>query len=232
MKFTFRPSPNARDTGSTKGVMFELTLALLAVFVFALVFYYVEYGMSYVIHALVLMATSVLVAAIVEVLWCVFLKKDLKKHLSSSFPWVTAIILVLMVPISTTYYALAFGSFFAIFFAKLLFGGFGHNIFNPAAAGRAAMLTSFAAAVTVDMTTGPTPVASTKPFWANCLVSLADCKDYFWDGIPVESGKPVHYLSSSSELTWHLEKFLTGVFRYFMSVPYLCWLRSSHWYAV
>ncbi|PKM87589.1 MAG: NADH:ubiquinone oxidoreductase subunit RnfD [Firmicutes bacterium HGW-Firmicutes-10] len=160
MKFTFRPSPNARDTQSTKGIMFELTLALLAVFVFALAFYYVEYGMSYVIHALGLMATSVLVAAIVEVLWCVFLKKDFKKHLSASFPWVTAIILVLMVPISTTYYAMAFGSFFAIFFAKLLFGGFGHNIFNPAAAGRAAMLTSFAAAVTVDMTTGPTPISS------------------------------------------------------------------------
>lgn len=160
MKFTFRPSPNARDTVSTKGIMFELTLGLLAVFVFALAFYYVEYGMSYVIHALSLMATSVLVAAITEVLWCVYLKKDIKKHISSSFPIVTAMILVLMVPISTTLYAMAFGSFFAIFFAKLLFGGFGHNIFNPAAAGRAAMLTSFAAAVTVDMTTGPTPISS------------------------------------------------------------------------
>lgn len=160
MKFTFRPSPKARDVLSTKRIMLELTLALMVVFAFALTFYYVEYGMKYVIHALSLMATSVLVAAIVEVLWCVFTKKDIKKHISSSFPIVTATILVLMVPISTTLYAMAFGSFFAIFFAKLLFGGFGHNIFNPAAAGRAAMLTSFAAAVTVDMTTGPTPIAS------------------------------------------------------------------------
>lgn len=160
MKFTFRPSPNARDILSTKRIMMELTLALMTVFAFALAFYYVEYGISYVIHAISLMATSVLVAAIVEVLWALLLKKDIKKHISSSFPIVTATILVLMVPISTTLYAMAFGSFFAIFFAKLLFGGFGHNIFNPAAAGRAAMLTSFAAAVTADMTTGPTPIAS------------------------------------------------------------------------
>jgi Na+-translocating ferredoxin:NAD+ oxidoreductase subunit D len=187
MKFTFRPSPNARDTQSTKGIMLELTLALLAVFVFALAFYYVEYGMGYVIHALSLMATSVLVAAITEVLWSVVVKKDIKKHITSSFPFVTATILVLMVPISTTLYAMAFGSFFAIFFAKLLFGGFGHNIFNPAAAGRAAMLTSFAAAVTVDMTTGPTPIGSIANLgWivtdqtvlVSCLLSLVVYKDY------------------------------------------------------
>jgi Na+-translocating ferredoxin:NAD+ oxidoreductase subunit D len=65
-----------------------------------------------------------------------------------------------MVPIATSYFALGFGTFFAIFFGKLVFGGFGQNIFNPAAAGRAAMLASFAGAAVTDITTSATPTAS------------------------------------------------------------------------
>jgi len=160
MKFTFRPSPNVRERQSTQKIMFELSIALLVVFAFGLAFYYVEYGTSYAIHALLLLITAVGISVLSEVLWCLILKKDIKKHLQGSFPWVTGLILVLMVPISMTYYALGFGAFFAIFFVKLLFGGFGHNIFNPAAAGRAAILTSFAGRVAADVTTGATPITS------------------------------------------------------------------------
>lgn len=160
MKFTFRVSPNARGRQSTQGIMFELTLGLLAVYLFSLVYYYVEYDMSYVIHALILMATAVGVSLITEFIWCLVLKKNYLKHLDGSFPWVTAIILVLMVPISMTFYALAIGTVFAILVGKLLFGGFGHNIFNPAAVGRTVILTAFAGRVAADLTTSATPIAS------------------------------------------------------------------------
>lgn len=160
MKFTFRPSPSVRSSQSTQNIMLELTLGLLAVFAFGVVYYFMEYGSGHGVHALILMAVSVGVALLTELGWCLFLKKDIKKHLQSSFPWVTAIILTLMLPITTTYYAMAIGSFSAIFIGKLIFGGFGHNIFNPAGVGRGVMLTSFAGAVAADVTTGPTPIAS------------------------------------------------------------------------
>ena len=160
MKFTFRVSPNQRIKQSTQNIMLELSLGLLAVFAFSLAFYYVEYGMSYVIHALLLMATALITAFVTEFIWCLFLKKEFLKHLKGSFPWVTAIILVLMVPISMTFYAMAVGTVFAILIGKLIFGGFGHNIFNPAAVGRTVILTAFAGRVAADLTTSATPIAS------------------------------------------------------------------------
>ena len=57
--------------------------------------------------------------------------------------WITAIILTMMCTIDITPYALGVATFFSIFFGKLLFGGFGNNIFNPAAFGRAVIFNAF-----------------------------------------------------------------------------------------
>ncbi len=160
MKFTFRVAPNSRSRQSTQKIMFELTLGLLAVFLFSLAYYYFEYDMSYVTHALGLFAAAVITSLITEFVWCLIVKKNYLKHLQGSFPWVTAIILVLMVPISMTYYALIIGTIFAILFGKLIFGGFGHNIFNPAAVGRTVILAAFAGRVAADLNTSATPIAS------------------------------------------------------------------------
>ena len=80
----------------------------------------------------------------------------IRKFMGGSFGWITAIILTLMCPISIRPYALGVSTFFAIFFAKLLFGGFGNNIFNPAAVGRAIVFATFMGATT-DVITSATP---------------------------------------------------------------------------
>ncbi|MHC1734244.1 MAG: RnfABCDGE type electron transport complex subunit D [Erysipelotrichaceae bacterium] len=160
MKFTFRVSPNYRDQLSTGRIMRDLTIGLGVIYAFALAYYFTQYSSNYGIHALGLMATSLIVAFFTEVAFAYFTKKKVKTHLLGSYPWVTAIILTLMVPIATSYFALGFGTFFAIFFGKLVFGGFGQNIFNPAAAGRAAMLASFAGVAVTDITTSATPTTS------------------------------------------------------------------------
>ncbi len=72
----------------------------------------------------------------------------------------TAIILTLTVPISTSFFALGVASFFAIFFGKLIFGGFGHNIFNPAGVGRMVIFSSLVGSTVADVTTSATPVSS------------------------------------------------------------------------
>jgi len=162
MKFTFRASPNYRDKLSTGRIMRDLTLGLLVIYAFALYYYFTEYGSAYGIHALMLMGVSLAVALLTEAAWCFFVKKNVGTFLKNSYPWVTAIILTLMCPITTTYFALGFASFFAIFFGKLLFGGFGQNIFNPAAAGRAVIFASFAGKAAVDITTAATPTTVIK----------------------------------------------------------------------
>lgn len=166
MKFNFNPGPNLRQKQSTHNIMFELLIGLLVIYAFSLFYYYSEHGSSYMMQAIILMVTSVVVAGVTEVAWAVITKQNVKKFMLSSFGWITAIILTLMCPISITPYALGVSTFLAILVGKLLFGGFGQNIFNPAAVGRAIIFASFAGAMT-DITTSATPttVMATQYNW-------------------------------------------------------------------
>ncbi|MDE7330535.1 MAG: RnfABCDGE type electron transport complex subunit D, partial [Clostridia bacterium] len=57
---------------------------------------------------------------------------------------VTGLILALILPASAQWYEVLIGSIFAIAVVKMLFGGTGKNLVNPAAAGRVFMFISFA----------------------------------------------------------------------------------------
>ena len=160
MKFTYKPSPNYRQPQSTQRIMLELTLGLLVVFGFSVVYYAMAYGMDYAVRAVVLMAVSLVCGVGTEAVWCIALKKNIKEHLQSSFPWVTAIILTLMCRIDISYYALGVSTVMAIFFGKLVFGGFGQNMFNPAAVGRAFVFTSFTGSVAADLISTATPTTA------------------------------------------------------------------------
>lgn len=159
MKFTFNVSPNLRQRQSTKRIMFELMLGLAAVYAFSLIYYFTAYGSRYGLQAILLLVVSMAVALLTETVFALVLKKDVKTYLSGSFGWITAIILTLMCTVDISPYALGVSTFFSIFFGKLLFGGFGQNIFNPAALGRAVVFNAFMGAVVADVTTAATPIA-------------------------------------------------------------------------
>ncbi len=114
MKYTFNVSPNLRQSQSTKRIMLELTIALLGVYAFSLFYYQMEEGSEYTVQALILMATSLIVAFVTETIWALCKKQNVKTYLSTSFGWTTAMILTLMCPISITPYALGIATFFAI----------------------------------------------------------------------------------------------------------------------
>ena len=69
---------------------------------------------------------------------------------------ITGVLLAMNIGPASPLWLAALGSIIAIVFAKMLFGGLGYNIFNPALIGRAALL----AAYPVAMTTG-----WLRPFW-------------------------------------------------------------------
>lgn len=62
--------------------------------------------------------------------------------------FVSAIIYALIMPPTVPWHVLIIGIVFAIVFAKMVFGGFGRNIFNPAMAGRAFVYISFPVSLT------------------------------------------------------------------------------------
>ena len=90
---------------------------------------------------------------------------------------VTGILLAFVCPVQTPYWMLVIGAFFSIVLVKQLYGGIGCNFINPALAGRAILLASYATAMTTwvkvgekaavigsnaDIVTAATPLAMMK----------------------------------------------------------------------
>ena len=65
--------------------------------------------------------------------------KGLMKKLKTSYGIIPGLILALMLPVYTPIWVLLFGCFIANIIGKMIFGGFGYNIFNPALLGYAAI---------------------------------------------------------------------------------------------
>ncbi len=158
MKFVFHVSPSLKDTLSTKRIMWELTAGLMVIFCLGCIYYSSAYGMNYALQAILLLACSLATTLICEAAFAWIKKENPATYLKKSFGWITAIILTLMVPISMTPYALIVATAFCIIFGKLVFGGFGQNIFNPAAVGRAVIFAAFTGAAT-NLVTSATPTA-------------------------------------------------------------------------
>lgn len=172
MKYVFKPAPNYRVKDKTERIMRELSLGLLVILGFA--FYNASTFSSANVTQLVLLTVSALVTAVVtEGLYAVITKQNVKNFITSSFPWIPALILVLISPMNTSVYAIVICTFIGIAFGKLVFGGFGHNIFNPAGVGRAVLFASFMGSVATDVVTGATPTASMASLgWATSVESF------------------------------------------------------------
>lgn len=167
MKLKFRVAPHIKEKYSTGRVMNELTLALLIVYVVALVFYGREYDMSYVTHALLLLVVAEVTSIAVEMIFAKVKKISFKKQFETSFPYITPLILVLIMPINTPLYVMFVATALAVFFGKMIYGGLGYNIFNPAGLGRAIIALGFGGQIVEDLTTSATPIGEINGYgWA------------------------------------------------------------------
>lgn len=110
--------------------------------------------------------------------------KSLKQVLKTYF-YITPILIVLLFPVYTPVYIVIVATLAGELFAKILFGGFGQNIFNPALTGRIFATVCFskdiANATTVlgnatDLTTGATitTIASSSNWLVDPNISLAN----------------------------------------------------------
>lgn len=165
MKFTFKPSPNYRNKQSTTDIMCYLTFALVIVLAYSAGWYGFRFGAQYALRVVLMAACAVVAALITESIYFKITgSKDIKKDVSRSYGWITGIIIVLITKIDVSYYAIFVSTVIAIVFGKLVFGGFGQNIFNPAAFGEALIMNSFGSSVdsnvTSEVLSGATPLTS------------------------------------------------------------------------
>ena len=148
---TVSPSPHISKPLSTRGVMLDVIIGLAPAMIAA--------GLYFRIHAIVLIATCVVSCAATE--WVCNLIRRRSNSLDDLSAVVTGIILALSLPPALPIWAAVIGSVFSIAIGKMVFGGLGANIFNPAMVGRTFLTASFGMLMTTWMV--PATINSDMP---------------------------------------------------------------------
>ena len=128
-ELTISSSPHVHSPVTTKTIMRDVLIGLAPAMIMAVYFF----GL----RALTVTAVSVLACFLFEKLWCKLMKQDDKTYDLSAC--VTGVLLAFVCPPTIAYWQIVLGALFAIILVKMLFGGIGRNIVNPALAGRAFM---------------------------------------------------------------------------------------------
>ena len=128
-ELTISSSPHVHSPVTTKTIMRDVLIALAPAMLGAIYFF----GF----RALTVTLVSVLACYFFEKLWCKLMKQDDKTYDLSAC--VTGVLLAFVCPPTIAYWQIVLGALFAIILVKMLFGGIGRNIVNPALAGRAFM---------------------------------------------------------------------------------------------
>ena len=128
-------SPHAKHKSTTQRIMLDVIIALLPALGWAVY----QFG----IRSLLLTLVTVLTCMISEEAFCRITKRESSVRDLSSV--VTGMLLAFNLPVTMPMWMAVLGGIFAIVVVKMLFGGIGQNIVNPALAARVFMFLSFSA---------------------------------------------------------------------------------------
>ncbi|MGL4508882.1 MAG: RnfABCDGE type electron transport complex subunit D [Cetobacterium sp.] len=135
------PSPHIRTKETVDDVMYDVIIALLPALLAACYFF----G----IRAIVVTAVSILSCMVTEFVCQKLMKQDVQVFDGSAI--ITGILYAFVIPPYMSLVYVIVGAVVSIALGKMVFGGLGHNIFNPALVGRAFVQASWPVAITTFM---------------------------------------------------------------------------------
>lgn len=135
------PSPHIRTKEIVDDVMYDVIIALLPALLAACYFF----G----IRAIVVTAVSILSCMVTEFVCQKLMKQDVQIFDGSAI--ITGILYAFVIPPYMSLVYVIVGAVVSIALGKMVFGGLGHNIFNPALVGRAFVQASWPVAITTFM---------------------------------------------------------------------------------
>ena len=133
------PGPHLRTTESTRRIMWWVNAALLPT---------AAWG----VYAFGPPAAAVILAAVAGAVggeWLATRAMKQRTTVADGSAVCTGLLLALTLPPLVPWWAALIGGAFAILLGKMIFGGLGYNLFNPAMIGRAFMMASFPVAMTI-----------------------------------------------------------------------------------
>mgnify|MGYP000978742069 CR=1 FL=1 len=169
MNFVSRTSPYIRNNkASVVNMMKSVVYALLPVTFCALYVYGIQFLATLVVAFISIVGTEYVVAKMFKG----------ENTIYNFTAVITAMIYALILTAGTPLWVVFLGGLFATIFAKLVFGGMGNNIFNPAAIARVFVLVSFGAVTmnetVVEAVGGSTPLATIAGDGLNYANNLRD----------------------------------------------------------
>ncbi len=169
-------SPHSKDHRNVSKIMAYVLVALAPAAAGSVIYYKW--------NAFLLILVSVLSCVLFEYLYNLITKR--KQTLYDCSAIVTGVLLAFNLPSTAPLWLPPIGALFAIVVVKMLFGGLGRNIFNPAIAGRVFLFLSFSSYMSgqwvtpFDGLTAATPLAYLKNSGGELVtitdkISIADC---------------------------------------------------------
>ena len=170
LKLIASSSPHIRSNENTRSIMLDVIIAMLPALVWAI------YNFGF--KALISVVVSVVACLFWEWLYRKLLKKP--QSIGDLSAVVTGMLLAFVCPPELPWWTLIIGAFFSIVVVKQLYGGIGCNFLNPALAGRAFLLASYATAMTTwaiprirpDVTSAATPLQIMKEGTVEAFTTL------------------------------------------------------------
>jgi len=163
--------PFVQSKESVKKTMIHLMIALLPIIIFAIykngyLPYIHGYGNIFsILYPLVFIFIGAGTSFAIETIYYICRKQ--KRKIFSSYSFFPGLFLSLLLPINTPIYILIIGSVVATIFGKIVFGGFGKNLVNPALIGYVfviilfgSMLGSYHNAYELDTISKATPLTN------------------------------------------------------------------------
>lgn len=157
-KVVVTSSPHIKASDDTRSLMADVCIALLPALVVAV--------LTFGARALVLTVATVISCVFFEWLYNKLLHQP--STIGDLSAVVTGILLAFNIPVAAPVWMPVIGGAFSVIVAKMLFGGIGKNFMNPALAGRAFMMASWPALMTVWTRPG-----ASLPLFGNVTVTDA-----------------------------------------------------------
>jgi electron transport complex protein RnfD len=189
MEIVRQTSPYIRKETSTKRMMADVLIALIPVMLFAIY----RFQFDFITKAIV---ASILGVGLEALSFMLTRPKTqtVKERFEQDYtinnvipPIITALIFVLTLPSKISIYVVIIGTIFAILIGKMIFGGLGKNIFNPAGIGRVFVALAFASLFSGTYTSGLDSISGVTALQGS--MTTYTLSDLFFGNIPGSMGE-------------------------------------------
>ena len=140
MKFVTKKPPIVANHSRSYKRSLNLHISLIIISLVAIAtraFIAGEFDNEVVFKTIMMLVLAALVSIIIEIIYAVQhgTSHEFKEYSRLIDPINSGLLIALLLPVSTPYYALFLAVFIGVFIAKIVYGGYGYYIFNPALVG-------------------------------------------------------------------------------------------------